>query len=104
MAWLRVAHHAEVGPLAAPAPQQPELERVDVLELVDEEVPEPPALRGGELVVGLDQVAAAQPQQVVEVDHGVAGASRPRSAGTASAIAPVVERRRDRAARAAASA
>ena len=45
---VRVAHHREVGSIAEPRPQQPLLERVDVLVLVDEQVPEPPPLGGGE--------------------------------------------------------
>ena len=38
-----VADHAQVGPAAAPGLEQGLLERVDVLELVDEQVAEPPA-------------------------------------------------------------
>ena len=67
-ALVRVADHAEVGPVAPPALQQPELGGVDVLELVDEQMAEAPALPGGELAVGLERVRAQQ-QQVVEVDE-----------------------------------
>jgi hypothetical protein len=49
-----------------PGPEQPHLQRRRVLELVDEEVAEPPALRGGERRVGFDRVCAP-PQEVVEV-------------------------------------
>ena len=45
---LRVAHRGDVVAVASPRLEQPELQRVDVLELVDEQVAEPPALRGGE--------------------------------------------------------
>ena len=45
---VRVADDAQVGPASPPGLEEGELQRVDVLELVDEQVPEPPALRGGE--------------------------------------------------------
>ena len=44
------------------------LDRVDVLELVDEQVPEPPPLSGGERPVVLDRLGQPE-QQVVEVDQ-----------------------------------
>jgi hypothetical protein len=46
---VRVADDAQVVRSPSQASQQVELERVDVLELVDEEVPEAPVLGGGEL-------------------------------------------------------
>ena len=64
---MGVAHHEHVPPVAAPRLEQPELQRVDVLELVDEEVAEAPALGGGEAGVALDG-AGARAEQVVEVD------------------------------------
>ena len=65
---VRVAHHAEVGPSPTPGLEEVELQRVDVLELVDEEVAEAPPLRSGE--VGLVvELRGAQLEQVVEVDH-----------------------------------
>ncbi len=68
---VRVAHHAEVGPVAPPGVEQAGLEGVDVLELVDEEVAEAPALAGRRLGVGLETRGAAQ-EQVVEVDLAAA--------------------------------
>ena len=66
-----VADHAEVGAVAEPAGQQLVLRGVDVLELVDEQVPEPPPLGGRELGVGRQRVGA-QEEQVVEVDQAPA--------------------------------
>ena len=63
-----VADDAEVAAVAEPRAEQPELRGARVLELVDEEVTEPPALRGGELGVALEHVGAAG-DQVVEVDQ-----------------------------------
>ena len=65
---VRIAHHAQVGTLADPRRQQVLLQGVDVLELVHEEVTKPPMLGGRELAV-VEQVAPAESQQVVEVDH-----------------------------------
>ena len=62
----RVADDAEVGAIPEPGPQEADLQRRRVLELVDEQVPEPPALRGGERRVALDRVGAPA-EQVVEV-------------------------------------
>ena len=62
----RVADHAEVGAIPEPGPQEADLQRGRVLELVDEHVPEPPALRGCERRVALDRVGAPA-EQVVEV-------------------------------------
>src|SRR5690606_11280335 len=67
---VRVAHDEDVPAIAPPGLEQPELERVHVLELVDEEVAEPPALGGGEAGVPLDGRGAGG-EQVVEV-HDVA--------------------------------
>ena len=64
--------------VAEPRAQQPELQRRRVLELVDEEVAEPPALPGRELLVARDRVGAPA-EHVVEVDAGAGGASRPRT-------------------------
>ena len=74
-----VADHAQVGAVAPPRLEQAELEGVDVLELVDEQVPEAPALGGAERAVVLQGVGA-QDQQVVEVDQAGAWPSRARSA------------------------
>ncbi len=65
-----VADDAQIGPVAEPGVEQALLQGVDVLELVDEQMPEAPALAGGELGVGLE-VASAESQQVVEVDHAL---------------------------------
>src|SRR5205085_10209426 len=64
---VRIAHDTEVGSVPAPAVEQAVLHGVDVLELVHEEMPEAPALRGREPLVVLEG-AGAQQQQVVEVD------------------------------------
>ncbi len=71
-----VTHHAEVVSATQPGIQQGELERVDVLELVDVEVPEAPPLGIGEqlgppAVAGEGTPAAIE--QVVEVDHSPLG-------------------------------
>jgi hypothetical protein len=63
-----VAHDAEIGSAPEPPAQQSELERVDVLELVDEEVAEPPVSGGRVLGVG-GQVPRRQAEEVVEVDE-----------------------------------
>ena len=65
---MGVADDAQVETVASPGLEQLHLQRVDVLELVDEQVPEAPPLGGCEPGVGL-HVVAAQPQQVVEVDQ-----------------------------------
>ena len=62
-----VADDGEVVAVAEPRAEQAELQRRGVLELVDEQVPEAPALRGRELVVALDRVGAAA-EHVVEVE------------------------------------
>ncbi len=62
----RIADDAEVGARTEPGTEQPELQRCGVLELVDEHVPEAPALGGRERRVLPDRVRA-QPEQVVEV-------------------------------------
>ena len=81
-----VADDAQVGAVAEPGLEQAELQRVDVLELVDEEVAEAPALgrrrSRGRRSMRLRRTA----EQVVEVDQRAARASRPRSARRASAI------------------
>src|SRR5207248_6437867 len=64
---VRIADDTEVVAVAAPALEQSELHGVDILELVDEQVAEPPALAGGKGVVGLER-SGAQQQEVVEVD------------------------------------
>ena len=63
---VRVTHREQVGAVAEPAVQQPQLRGADILELVDEEVPEPPPLPGRELGVLLERVTAP-PEQIVEV-------------------------------------
>ena len=63
-----VADHTEVGTVAEPRPEEPELRRAHVLELVDEEVPEPPSLGCRERSVAFECVGA-RPEQVVEVDE-----------------------------------
>ena len=65
---IRITDHTEVAAVAQPRAQQPELRGAGVLELVDEEVTEPPALSGGEFVVALQHVGAAR-DQIVEVDE-----------------------------------
>ena len=62
-----VADDAEVGPVSEPGAEEPELERRGVLELVDEEVPKAPPLRGRELGVLFDRVGAPT-QEIVEVE------------------------------------
>ncbi len=54
--------------MAEPRREQAELQRGGVLELVDEEVPEAPALPGREVVVARDAVGAPD-EHVVEVDQ-----------------------------------
>ena len=68
---VAVADDAEVGAVAEPCSQQPELSRARVLELVDEEMAEAPALRGGEVGVAFEHVGAAR-DEVVEVDEAAA--------------------------------
>ncbi len=63
-----VADDEQVVAVAQPPPQQPVLQRVDVLELVDEQVPEAPALGGSGLRVSLHD-PQGEAEQVVEVDH-----------------------------------
>ena len=65
---VRVADDAEVGALRQPGAHEPELRGADVLELVDEQVPEAELLLRGELLVVLERVRAP-PQEVVEVDE-----------------------------------
>ena len=68
---VAVADDAEVGAFSEPRPEQPELRRARILELVDEEVPESPALRGREVGVAFEHVGAAR-DEVVEVDEAAA--------------------------------
>ncbi len=63
-----IAHDGEVAPIAQPRPEKADLQRRCVLELVNEEVAEAPALAGGELVVARDAVGAAA-EHVVEVEQ-----------------------------------
>ena len=63
-----VADHAQVGPVAEPGAHEAELRRAGVLELVDEEMAEPPPLHRRELGVGLQRVRAP-PDEVVEVEE-----------------------------------
>ena len=63
-----VADDGEVAPVPEPAPHEPELRRADILELVDEEVPEPEPLLVRELRVVAERVGAP-PEQIVEVDQ-----------------------------------
>ena len=65
---VAVADDAEVGAFSEPRAEQPELSRARILELVDEEVAESPALRGGEVGVAFEHVGAAR-DEVVEVDE-----------------------------------
>ncbi len=62
-----VAHHAQIVSVAADGPDQTELGGVDVLELVDRQVPVPPTGPFGEGLVGLERVGG-QTEQVVEID------------------------------------
>ncbi len=66
-----IADHTQVETVAHPALEEPELGRVDVLELVDEQVPKAPPLGRGEGGVLLE-VVDARDQQVVEVHQPVA--------------------------------
>ena len=66
-----VADDAQVGTIAEPGAQQAGLQRRGVLELVDEQVPEPPALRGREVGVALDRVGAPS-EEIVEVEPALA--------------------------------
>ena len=68
---LRVADRRHVVAVAPPRLEQAELQRVHVLELVDEEVAEPPALRRREGLVLLER-PGDQREQVVEVDEAAA--------------------------------
>ena len=76
---VRIANDTEVDRLGGgrvtldpePALEQAVLRRVDVLELVDEQVAEAPPLASGEGLVGLERLDAAH-EQVVEVDHAAA--------------------------------
>src|SRR5437870_4228476 len=68
---IPIADHAQVVAVTEPPVQQSGLRGRDVLELVDEEVAEPPALGDGELGVSLERIGA-QPDQVVEVDESLA--------------------------------
>ena len=74
-----VAHDAEVAPVAQPEADEPELGRVHVLELVDEEVPVAPADDGGELRIVFESIGQP-PQEIVEVDDTGGGSFRSRSA------------------------
>src|ERR1019366_2886218 len=65
-----VAHHEEVGPVPEPPIEDPPLGPVHILELVDEEVPDPPAGGGSHRAVGFEEIGAAG-QEVVQVDHPV---------------------------------
>jgi hypothetical protein len=67
-----VADDAEVVAAVQPGGQQGELQRVDVLELVDVEVPEPPPLGVAERLVGAQRPDALL-EQVVEVDEALVG-------------------------------
>ena len=66
-----VADDAEVVAFAQPRRDETDREPARILELVDEQVPEPPALGGGEHLVGLDRMCGP-PEQVVEVEHPAA--------------------------------
>ena len=68
MAWFGSPTTQRSGRPPRHASSRSELERVDVLELVDEQVAEPPALDLGEGRI-LVQLARALGQQVVEVEH-----------------------------------
>ena len=63
-----VADDAEVRAVTEPGAQQVELRAGHVLELVDEEVPEPPPLRGRELGVRLERFRA-RADEIVEVEE-----------------------------------
>ncbi len=64
----RVADHREIRRGTEPCPEQQHLQRGRVLELVDEQMTEPPALPIGELGIACDEVGAAA-QDVVEVEQ-----------------------------------
>ena len=68
---IRVTDDAEIGPVAQPRAHEAELRGAGVLELVDEEVPEPPPLHRAELGVLLESVGTP-PDQVVEVEDAAA--------------------------------
>ena len=82
-----IADDGEIGRVAEPGAQQPELQRRRVLELVDEEVPEPPALPGRELLVARDRVGAAAAARR-RSRGGDACASRPRSGVNSAETSP----------------
>ncbi len=63
-----VAHHEEIAVVPEPCLEQSPLGRVDVLELVDEEVPDPPPL-GGRRGRGPLRGAGAARHEIVEVEH-----------------------------------
>ena len=65
---VRVADDTQPVALGEPRPQQAQLRAADVLELVDEEMTEPPPLGGRELGVGLERLRR-EPDQIVEVDE-----------------------------------
>ena len=67
-----VADDAQVVAGGEPGAQQGELQRVDVLELVDVEVPEPPSLGVAEGSVATEG-PGAMVEQVIEVDHSLLG-------------------------------
>ena len=69
---VRVAHDEEVGLVGEHRGQEPELRRVDVLHLVDEEVARAPADGIGELAVAGQGVGTGD-DEVVEVEQPAAG-------------------------------
>ena len=75
---LRVADRRHVVAVAPPRLEQAELQRVHVLELVDEQVAVAPALRGRERLVLLER-PGDQREQVVEVDQARRGACGART-------------------------
>ena len=92
---LRVADRGDVVAVAPPGLEQAELQRVHVLELVDEQVAEPPALGGRERVVVLEG-AGDEREEVVEVDEAAAALAvsrrprrpRRRSVGLSDGLRP----------------
>ena len=71
-----VTHRTQIRTIADEGPDEPELSRVDVLELVDGQMAVPPPGPLGEGLVGLEEVAGPN-EEVIEVHH--APALRPAS-------------------------
>ena len=87
----RVADEEEITAVGRQLVEDPVLDRVEVLGLVDEDVPEPPPRRVGERSVG-GQVATEHEEQVVEVDHAASALEDSRSARARRRCGPAARR------------